>query len=74
MRASTGITSSPDSIPQAMLGWVFGIFFVYASLFGVGSFLAGNNSLAITWAVIFVVSGAGVLKVLQGFWQPAKAG
>ncbi|MCE9600814.1 MAG: Na+:solute symporter [Gemmatimonadetes bacterium] len=74
VRAATGITSSPDSIPQAMVGWVCGIFFVYAALFGVGSFLAGNLSLAATWGVIFVVSGAGVLKVLQGFWQPAKAG
>jgi hypothetical protein len=68
------MTSSPDSIPQAMLGWVLGTFFVYAALFGVGAFLAGNQSLALTWAVVFVVSGAGVLKVLQGFWQPAKVG
>jgi Na+/proline symporter len=74
VRAATGITSSPDSIPQAMLGWVLGTFFVYAALFGVGAFLAGNQSLALTWAVVFVVSGAGVLKVLQGFWQPAKVG
>jgi SSS family solute:Na+ symporter len=71
VRAATGLTASPDSIPQAMLGWVFGVFFVYASLFGVGAFLAGNRSLALIWAVIFVVSGAGVLKVLQGFWQSA---
>ena len=74
VRAATGMTSSPDSIPQAMLGWVLGTFFVYAALFGVGAFLAGNQSLALTWAVVFVVSGAGVLKVLQGFWQPAKVG
>jgi hypothetical protein len=57
-----------------MIGWVCGIFFVYAALFGVGSFLVGNITLAATWAVIFVVSGAAVLKVLQGFWLPAKAG
>ena len=73
VRAATGISSSPDSISQAMLGWVCGIFFVYASLFGVGSFLMGNAPLAAAWAVVFVVSGAGVLKVLQGFWLPAKA-
>jgi SSS family solute:Na+ symporter len=74
VRAATGITSSPDSIPQAMLGWVCGVFFVYAALFGVGSFLMGDLTLAAIWGVIFVVSGAGVLRVLQGFWQPAKAG
>jgi len=74
VRAATGITSSPDSIPQAMLGWVCGVLFVYAALFGVGAFLIGNTTLAATWALIFVVSGAGVLKVLQGFWQPARTG
>ena len=74
VRAATGITSSPDSIPQAMLGWVCGIFFVYAALFGVGAFLMGNTTLGATWGAVFVVSGAGVLKVLQGFWQSAKAG
>ena len=74
VRAATGITSSPDSIPQAMLGWVCGIFFVYAALFGVGAFLMGNATLGATWGAVFIVSGAGVLKVLQGFWQSAKAG
>jgi hypothetical protein len=74
VRAATGLAPSPDSIPQAMIGWVLGIFFVYGALFGVGAWLAGNMTLALTWAVIFVVSGAGVLKVLQGFWLSAKAG
>ena len=71
VRAATGLGPSPDSLPQAMLGWVMGIFFVYGALFGVGAWLIGNNSLAAIWAVIFVVSGAGVLKVLQGFWRAA---
>ena len=71
VRAATGLGPSPDSLPQAMLGWVMGIFFVYGALFGVGAWLIGNTSLAAIWAVIFVVSGAGVLKVLQGFWRAA---
>ena len=71
VRAATGLGPSPDSLPQAMLGWVRGIFFVYGALFGVGAWLIGNTSLAAIWAVIFVVSGAGVLKVLQGFWRAA---
>ena len=71
VRAATGLGPSPDSLPQAMLGWVMGIFFVYGALFGVGAWLIGNSSLAAIWAVIFVVSGAGVLKVLQGFWRAA---
>ena len=74
VRAATGLSASPDSIPQAMAGWVLGVLFVYAALFGVGAWLAGNGTLAMTWGVVFVVSGAGVLKVLQGFWQPAATG
>ncbi len=74
VRAATGLGASPDSIAQAMLGWVSGVFLVYASLFGVGAFLAGNTALALTWLVIGVVSGALVLHVLQGFWRPAGAG
>jgi SSS family solute:Na+ symporter len=69
VRAAVGLGPSPDSLPQAMLGWVCGILFVYAALFGVGSFLAGNTPLALTWLVIFTVSGAGVMRVLAGFWR-----
>jgi Na+/proline symporter len=67
VRAESGITASPDSFSQALLGWVCGTFFVYASLFGVGAWLMGNNSLALVWAVTFVVSGAGAWRVVQGF-------
>jgi len=73
VRAATGLGPSPDSISQAMLGWVLGIFFVYAALFGVGAWLTGNARLAGIWAVVFVVTGAGVLRVLQGFWRAADA-
>ncbi len=71
VRAATGVGPSPDSITQAMLGWVLGIFFVYGALFGVGAWLMGNSSLALTWGVIFLVSGAGVMRVLRGFWAAA---
>ena len=35
-------SASPDSLPQALLGWVLGCAFVYARLFGTGSLLYGN--------------------------------
>jgi hypothetical protein len=54
-----------------MLGWVCGVLFVYAALFGVGSLLAGNGALAMTWGVVFVVSGSGAYRVVQGFWRTA---
>jgi SSS family solute:Na+ symporter len=69
VRARTGLPASPDSITQAFSGWICGVFFVYAALFGVGSLLAGNLTLAGIWAVTFVVSGICVYRVLQGFWR-----
>ena len=69
VRARTGLAASPDSITQAFSGWICGVFFVYAALFGVGAWLAGNTSLAAIWGVTFVVSGACVYRVLQGFWR-----
>ena len=71
VRAATGINASPDSIPQAMLGWVSGVLFVYAAMFGVGSALTGNTRLMGWWIAIFVASGAVVLRVLKGFWRAA---
>ena len=69
VRAASGVSASPDSIPQAMLGWVFGVLFVYAALFGVGSYLAGNTQLFGVWLAVFAASGFGAYKVLQGFWR-----
>ena len=73
VRAATGLGPSPDSLPQAMLGWLYGTLFVYAALFGVGSYLTGKTMLVKLWAIIFVVTGFGVAHVLQGFWRPADA-
>jgi hypothetical protein len=71
VRAAVGVTASPDSLPQAMLGWIFGVFFVYAALFGTGAFLMGKTGLLQVWAVVFVISGIGAWKVVQGFRKAA---
>ncbi|HEY6218470.1 MAG TPA: Na+:solute symporter, partial [Gemmatimonadaceae bacterium] len=68
IRKLAGEVGSPDSLPQAMLGWVLGCAFVYAALFGTGSFLYGRMTQFWMWLAVFVVSGLGMLKVLRGFW------
>jgi Na+/proline symporter len=73
IRAATGLGPSPDSLPQAMLGWFYGTLFVYSALFGVGSYLTGKTMLVKLWALVFVVTGFGVAHVLQGFWRPTDA-
>lgn len=68
IRREAGVTGSPDSLPMALLSWVLGCTFVYAALFGVGSWLYGRNAQAIVWAVLFVVSGVGLLKLVPRMW------
>lgn len=71
--ARSTLVAKPDSLPQAMLGWVLGCAFVYSALFGTGSYLYGRMPQAAMWLVVFVVSGLGVRRVLAGFWAGAKA-
>jgi Na+/proline symporter len=68
VRAEAGVTAAPDSLPQAMLGWVMGCAFVYSALFGVGSALYGHTPQALVFAVVFVISGVGLLRLLPRMW------
>ncbi|MFI5310507.1 MAG: sodium:solute symporter family protein [Gemmatimonadales bacterium] len=69
VQAEAGVGPSPDSLPQAMLGWVFGCAFVYAALFGTGSLLYGRMPQFLAWLAVFGLSGLGVWRVLRGFWR-----
>ena len=73
IRGETGAPASPDSLPQALLGWVLGIAFVYAALFGTGSFLYGRTAQGLMWLACFVVSGLGLARLLPRMWT-ASAG
>jgi Na+/proline symporter len=68
VRAEAGVGPSPDSLPQSLLGWMLGCAFIYAALFGVGSALYGRTPQALLWLVVFVVSGAGLLRILPRMW------
>jgi len=67
IRTAAGISSSPDSLPNALLGWVLGCVFVYAALFGAGSLLYGKMAQAAVWLVLFIGSGAGLVRLLPAF-------
>jgi SSS family solute:Na+ symporter len=71
IRAETGIAASPDSLPMSLLGWVLGCTFVYAALFGAGSFLYGKTSQGAVWLVLFVLSGVGLGLILPRLWRGA---
>jgi Na+/proline symporter len=68
IREETGLGPSPDSLPHAFLGWILGCAFVYAALFGTGSVLYGRTAQAVLWFVVFLASGAGLLRILPWVW------
>ncbi|MGH7617941.1 MAG: Na+:solute symporter, partial [Gemmatimonadaceae bacterium] len=72
IRDASGLASSPDSLPQALLGWVFGCLLVYSALFGTGSLLYGRVPQFTIWLVVFIASSAGVFGVLRGFWAESR--
>ena len=67
--AAAGPVESPDSLPQSLLGWVLGCTFVYAALFGTGSFIYGKTAQGLVWLVLFVLSGFSLLRLLPRLWS-----
>ena len=73
IRDRTGLPASADSLPMAMLGWILGCAFVYAALFGAGSFLYGNTAQALVWLGVFVVSTVGLARILPRIWRSSES-
>ena len=65
VRREAGVGPAPGGFTQSLLGWVLGCVFVYAALFGTGSFIYGNNAIALFWLAAFVISGIGVARILR---------
>ncbi len=69
IRISAGVEGSPDSLPQAFLGWSLGCLMVYATLFGTGSFLYGRQVQGWCCAALAAVSAAGLWRLLSSMWK-----
>ena len=74
VRAEAGVTASPDSPAQALIGWVCGCLFVYSALFGTGSLLYGRMPQFYAWLAMFVASGVGMWRVLHTSGANAEGG
>jgi len=72
IRREAGVAASPDSLPQAFLGWGLGCLVVYAALFGTGSFLYGNGSTGVACAAVFAVSAVCLALLLRNMWRVGK--
>ena len=68
IRQEAGLSPSPDSLPQALLGWTAGCAFIYSALFGVGSALYGYTAQALVWAGVFAASGAALVRIVPAIW------
>jgi solute:Na+ symporter, SSS family len=68
IRAEAGVAASPDSLANALLGWVLGCAMIYAALFGTGSFLYGRRAQGALWVAVFVVSAVGLLRLVPRLW------
>lgn len=73
VRERTGVAASPDSLPMSLLGWVLGCAFVYSALFGAGSFLYGNTAQGMVFLAVFVVSTAGLVRLLPRIWRSSAS-
>jgi solute:Na+ symporter, SSS family len=71
--AEAGPVSSGDNLPQALLGWILGCTFVYAGLFGTGSFIYGKTPQGLVWLGLFVASGLGLMRLLPRLWTSERA-
>ncbi len=58
-----------DNIPLALLGWVSGCTMIWSALFAVGNLLYGRVDYTLGLTVVFLISGLGVLRVVQRLWR-----
>jgi len=71
VRAEAGVGPSPDSLPNALLGWVLGCVFVYSGLFGAGSFIYGRVVQGTVFLALFLLSTVGLVRLLPRLWSSA---
>jgi Na+/proline symporter len=60
---------SNDNIPMALLGWTSGCMAIWSGLFVVGNLLYGRFNMAGILAIVFVVSGSILARVVNRLWS-----
>ncbi|NOT62183.1 MAG: Na+:solute symporter [Acidobacteria bacterium] len=76
VRAAAGMTKTEtakgDSMPLALVGWVAGCTTIWSALFTVGNFLYGRTSAVWLLLVVFLLSGAVLIAVINKLWANPK--
>jgi hypothetical protein len=58
-----------ENIPMSLLGWVAGCTVIWSALFTVGNYLYGRVNYAVMLLGVFIVSGSGLLYVMNRLWS-----
>ena len=58
-----------ENIPLAMVGWSAGCATIWSSLFAVGNLLYGRMGMALALGLVFVLSGAVLIWVVNRLWS-----
>jgi hypothetical protein len=59
---------SGENIPMALLGWVAGCTMIWSGLFSLGNYIYERTKVALMLAVVFAVSGAILVWVVNKLW------
>jgi solute:Na+ symporter, SSS family len=73
IRAISGVSDAElaatgDNIPMALVGWVVGCAAIWSALFTVGNLLYGRYTTAIALLVVFAISSAILIRIVQTLW------
>jgi solute:Na+ symporter, SSS family len=71
IRRRYALAPSPDSLPLALAGWVFGLASVYGALFATGAFVYGRTTQGIVWSAVAMGAIVGLLAAGRRLWSPA---
>jgi Na+/proline symporter len=74
IRKEAGVTdeearATHENIPLALLGWMAGCSMIWSALFTVGNFLYGRMGYAAALFMVFLVSTAAILAVINRLWS-----
>ncbi len=72
IRTATGLPPSNDSLSLSFAAWILGCLFVYAALFGTGSYLYGRTPQALMWLGVFAIATLGLSQVLPRIWRSSE--
>ncbi len=68
VRKGSQLPPSPDSLPNALLGWVLGLVAIYSALFGSGAYLYGNLGQGLVFTGTFLGSAIWLFFLARQMW------